>query len=52
LATWQDIFSQSKALSYFPSDRAKEIKSFLKDPMAWSVAHGGAGQFPVKTVHE
>jgi len=52
LATWQDIFSQSKALSYFPPERAKEIKSFLKDPMAWSVAHGGAGQFPVHTVRE
>lgn len=50
LATWQDIFSQSKALSYFPPDRAKEIKSFLQDPIAWSLAHGGAGQFPRKTV--
>jgi orotate phosphoribosyltransferase len=51
LATWKDIFSLTKALSYFTDERAKEIKAFLSDPMAWSLAHGGAGQLPDKVVH-
>lgn len=46
LATWQDIFSATKALNYFEPDRAKEIKTFLADPIAWSIAHGGAGSLP------
>jgi orotate phosphoribosyltransferase len=46
LATWKDVFSLTKALSYFTDERAKEIKAFLSDPMGWSVAHGGAGRFP------
>jgi orotate phosphoribosyltransferase len=46
LATWQDIFSLTKAVNYFMPERAKEIKTFLADPIAWSIAHGGAGVFP------
>ena len=46
LATWRDIFSATKALHYFEPDLAKEIKTFLADPIAWSVAHGGAGSLP------
>ncbi|HKA40808.1 MAG TPA: orotate phosphoribosyltransferase [Burkholderiales bacterium] len=46
LATWQDIFSATKALNYFTPDSAKEIKTFLVDPIAWSIAHGGAGALP------
>ncbi len=46
LATWKDIFSQTKAVSYFTPERAKDIKAFLADPIAWSVAHGGAGMSP------
>lgn len=48
LATWEDVFAQTKAVSYFTPDRAKEIKAFLADPIAWSVAHGGAGLVPGK----
>lgn len=49
LATWQDIFAQTKAIRYFPEDRAKEVKAFLKDPIHWSVMHGGAGQPLIQT---
>lgn len=46
LATWQDIFSITKSMSYFSPERAKEIKAFLEDPMQWSIDHGGAGASP------
>lgn len=46
LATWQDIFAATKSVNYFEPGRAKEIKNFLADPVAWSIAHGGAGAFP------
>jgi len=46
LATWHDIFSLTKVMSYFSPERAKEIKDFLQDPMRWSVEHGGAGALP------
>lgn len=42
LATWQDVFSQTKARSYFRDDQAKEVKQFLLDPIRWSARHGGA----------
>jgi hypothetical protein len=45
------VFSLTKALSYFTDERAKEIKTFLDDPMGWSVAHGGAGRYPDKGVN-
>ncbi len=51
LATWKDVFSITKALSYFTDEHAKEIKTFLGDPMGWSVAHGGAGRFPDNAVN-
>ena len=46
LTTWRDIFALTKARNYFTIAQAKEIKAFLADPVAWSVAHGGAGKFP------
>jgi len=49
LATWQDIFSVTKSVNYFAPERAREIKTFLADPIAWSLAHGGAGAFPQAT---
>lgn len=44
LATWKDIFAATKSANYFSTERAKEIKSFLSDPIQWSVTHGGAGE--------
>jgi orotate phosphoribosyltransferase len=46
LATWKDIFSVTKTFNYFTPERAKEIKTFLADPIGWSIAHGGAGALP------
>ena len=46
LATWSDIFALTKAVNYFAAERAKEIKTFLADPIGWSIGHGGAGSFP------
>jgi orotate phosphoribosyltransferase len=48
LATWRDIFSQTKALNYFTPVKAKEIKTFLADPVGWSLLHGGVGALPQK----
>ena len=48
LATWRDIFSVTKARNYFTAERAKEIKTFLADPIEWSIAHGGAGASPTR----
>ncbi|UOD49526.1 orotate phosphoribosyltransferase [Orrella daihaiensis] len=46
LATWADVFSQTKARSYFSPEQAKVIKQFLADPIAWSARHGGADSLP------
>ena len=48
LATWRDIFSVTKARNYFTAERAKEIKTFLADPIGWSIAHGGADASPTR----
>jgi orotate phosphoribosyltransferase len=46
LATWQDVFEQTKSRSYFTVEQAKEIKQFLADPILWSARHGGAARLP------
>lgn len=46
LATWEDVFAQTKARSYFQADQAKVIKQFLSDPIKWSAQHGGADHLP------
>lgn len=46
LATWQDVFAQTKARSYFTADQAKVIKQFLADPIKWSAQHGGSDHLP------
>jgi orotate phosphoribosyltransferase len=49
LATWKDVFTQTKSVSYFTPKHAKEIKDFLADPVGWSALHGGAGVVPSGT---
>jgi orotate phosphoribosyltransferase len=49
LATWQDVFAQTKAQDYFTVEQAKEIKSFLADPITWSASHGGADRRPTSS---
>jgi len=46
LATWRDVFAQTKARSYFTAEQARSIKQFLADPIAWSARHGGADRLP------
>jgi len=46
LATWRDVFAQTKARSYFTADQARSIKQFLADPIGGSARHGGADRLP------
>jgi len=46
LATWKDVFAQTKSRDYFTVEQAKEIKLFLSDPTTWSARHGGADRLP------
>jgi len=46
LATWRDVFTQTKPRDYFTAEQAKEIKQFLSDPIEWSARHGGTDQLP------
>ena len=43
LATWADVIAVAEAGNYFPEKAIAGVKDFLKDPVAWSVAHGGKG---------
>lgn len=44
LATWRDVFAATKSVNYFSPEQAREIKSFITDPVGWSINHGGAGK--------
>jgi orotate phosphoribosyltransferase len=43
LATWADVIKVAEEGNYFPTKAIDGVKEFLKDPVAWSVAHGGKG---------
>ncbi len=43
LCTWADVIKVAEDGKYFPQDAIAGVKEFLKDPVAWSVAHGGKG---------
>jgi orotate phosphoribosyltransferase len=43
LCTWADVIAVAEAGSYFPAKAIAGVREFLKDPVAWSVAHGGKG---------
>ena len=43
LTTWWDVLEVARANKYFDEKTLKSVESFLKDPVAWSVAHGGRG---------
>ena len=45
LATWHDILAVAGAAGIADGD-LDEVRQFLADPIAWSVAHGGAGAPP------
>jgi orotate phosphoribosyltransferase len=44
LATWWDVLAAAKASGKFDKAKLKEVEKFMKDPAAWSKAHGGAAQ--------
>ncbi len=44
LATWWDVLDVARASGRFPAQKLADIESFMRDPVAWSKAHGGAGE--------
>ena len=44
LATWWDVLEVAKKSGKFDKGKLKEVEKFMKDPAAWSKAHGGAAQ--------
>lgn len=43
LTTWWDVLEVARREKYFDEATLKSVESFLQDPVAWSVAHGGRG---------
>ncbi len=41
LATWHDVLAAAEAGDYFAAEAVDGVREFLKDPAAWSLAHGG-----------
>jgi orotate phosphoribosyltransferase len=41
LATWWDVLDAAKKSGKFDKAKLKEVEKFMKDPAAWSKAHGG-----------
>jgi orotate phosphoribosyltransferase len=41
LATWWDVLQVAGDLGHLSADEAKDVRSFLVNPEAWSAAHGG-----------
>jgi orotate phosphoribosyltransferase len=44
LTTWPLVLETAQRLKYFDQKTADTVIEFLNDPVAWSVAHGGAGE--------
>jgi len=44
LATWWDVLDVAKKSGKFDKDKLKEVEKFMKNPAAWSKAHGGVAQ--------
>ncbi len=42
LCTWWDALEEARAGKRFDQKTLDEVEAFLKDPVSWSVAHGGA----------
>ncbi len=41
LATWWDVLAAAKASGKFDAGKLAEVETFMRDPAAWSKAHGG-----------
>lgn len=44
LCNWQDVIALARAEKRFDGAILDSVEAFLKDPVAWSVAHGGKGE--------
>ena len=44
LATWWDVLEVAKKSGRFDKAKLREVEKFMKDPAAWSKAHGGVTQ--------
>jgi orotate phosphoribosyltransferase len=44
LATWWDVLDVAKKSGKFDKGKLKEVEKFMKNPAAWSKAHGGVAQ--------
>ena len=43
LATWDDLMRVARARGTLDAGTLKEIEAYVRDPVAWSEVHGGAG---------
>lgn len=43
LTTWWDVLEVARTHQYFDEKTLASVESFLKDPVGWSVQHGGRG---------
>jgi orotate phosphoribosyltransferase len=44
LATWWDELEAAKRSGRYDQGRLADVEAFMKDPVGWSKAHGGAAQ--------
>ena len=44
LATWWDVLDVAKKSGKFDKEKLEEVEDFMKNPAAWSQAHGGVAQ--------
>ncbi len=44
LATWWDVLDVAKKSGKFDKEKLAEVEDFMKNPAAWSQAHGGVAQ--------
>ena len=44
LATWWDVLAVAKTSGKFDQGMLNEVESFMRDPPAWSKAHGGVSE--------
>jgi orotate phosphoribosyltransferase len=44
LATWWDVLEAAKKSGRYDKGRLQDVETFMKDPISWSKAHGGAAQ--------
>lgn len=44
LTTWPEVLKTAESIGYFDAKTLKSVREFLDNPVAWSVANGGAGE--------